>query len=162
MKILIIYLCLLSSAACAKTLFVCSGDINRCYISQVIATDFLYHPSEVKTLNEIAAPDENAIKILKAWNLEEIASIHRLDLQDIIDSDLILTMTEQDKNQIQKNYPKFSKKVFSLSMCANGKNEDIKTLKDKNFKTYEQTRNQIFGYEKIISVRGWRCHDLNR
>lgn len=161
MKLFVCILCFFSSITFADTLFVCTEDVNRCYIAQVVASLLLYHPSEVKALNRTFFPDEKATQVLNAWNIQEPQSVESLDTQALSKADLVLTMTQKEKIELIRSYPQFSKKIATLSQCATGKNVDIASLKEKDLKAYEATRNLIFQYEDMISVRGWHCDALS-
>ncbi|MDQ5884317.1 MAG: Low molecular weight phosphotyrosine protein phosphatase, partial [Pseudomonadota bacterium] len=73
----------------------------------------------------------------------------QLNDESLLKADLILTMTKKEKEQLIRSYPRFSKKISTLSECALGKNVDMASLDGKDFKTYEQSRDQIFDYEDM-------------
>ena len=161
MKMMMCLFSLISNMAFANTLFVCAEDINRCYIAKVVATKFLYHPSQANSLNKVLRPDTKTLEVLNAWNIEESSHIDVLDGKALENADLVLTMTQEEKQQLIRAYPQIAKKTWTLSQYAKGETVDIAALKGKNLKTYEQTRNQIFQYEDLISVRGWICDALH-
>lgn len=161
MKILLYVLSFFSSIGFADTLFICSGDVNRCYIAQEVARELLYHPGQARSLSKDMTPDKKAIDVLNAWNIQESSFIKPLDAKALAKADLILTMTQNEKEQLIHLNPQFSKKISTMSQCATGKNVDISSLKGKDLKNYEQIRNLIFQYEDMISVRGWVCDALH-
>lgn len=161
MKFFVCILSFCSSITFADTLLVCVGDVNRCYIAQVVASEFLYHPSVARSLNGSFSPDVKAIDVLNNWNIQETGTVGQLNDEALLKADLILTMTKKEKEQLIRSYPRFSKKISTLSECALGKNVDMASLDGKDFKTYEQSRDQIFDYEDMISVKGWRCDAPN-
>lgn len=157
MRVFLYLFALLSNLNFANTVFVCLDDINPCYIAVGIATELLYHPSHTQSLNIHSTPDPKSIEVLNAWNIQESLDIQVLDAHALGNAELILTMTQKDKEQLIHSYPQLLGKVSSLSQCAVGKNIDILSLQGKGIRHYEQLRNQIFEFEDMISVKGWNC-----
>ena len=144
------------SVAFAHTLFVCASHHSSCYIATTLATDFLYHKAILSQANPTPL-EHNSIQVMAEWNLFNTTSAIPLEAHQIALANMILTLTDDEKKTIQTQYPEFANKVYTLSECAEGTNQDIVDKEKSSMVDYRKIRNQIFVYEELISTRGWQC-----
>lgn len=152
-------ICFCSQIVHAYTLFVCDGNTGRSFMAETIAQKFLYHDSISRGLSvkENSSIEEFALKVLAEWNLYQYHTANQLLPEDIQNADLILTMTSLQKDELIQTYPEYSNKIYSLSECAEARDEDVPDAYGKPIGFYRTVRDQIFYHLDIISTRGWQC-----
>lgn len=141
-------------------LFICTGNTCR----SPMAEEILRTMAREKGINinvksaGIAAFDgspaaDNAIKAMEEIGMDisnHRASILHRDL--VVESDLILTMSDFHKETVLNNFPEAKGKIYTLVEHATRKNKDIQDPFGGNLKTYENTRDEIADYiRKIVN-----------
>ena len=144
------------SVAFAQTLFVCASHHSSCYIATTFATDFLYHKA-IFSQPKPTHLENNSIQVMAEWNLFNTTTAVPLEAHQIALANMVLTLTDDEKQMIQTQYPEFANKVYTLSECAEGTNQDIVDNANFSIDDYRKLRKEIFVYEELISTRGWQC-----
>ena len=127
-------------------------------MAEVTASQMLYHDSFSRGLNVKSLSNEkNATKVLYEWNIQKIHFPQQIQKSDVQKANLILTMTQKQKEALVQQYQAYQTKIFTLSECATGKNTDVLDPFGKGISTYRSVRDQIFEYENEISSKGWIC-----
>jgi protein-tyrosine-phosphatase len=158
MKQLIFLLSCFVTQVFANTLFVCTGNTGRSYMAEALSTKMLYHKSFSRGLQvQSSLPDAKAMRALAEWNIFYFHQAQEIKGVDLINADLVLTMTEEQKKSLMQLFPQHQNKIHTLSQCATGQLDDIQDPYNKDFTFYQKTRDKIFMYEDVISSRGWKC-----
>jgi protein-tyrosine-phosphatase len=110
---------------------------------------------EIKSAGIYANPgdvaSENAILAIKEMNLDLSCHIsRRLTFELLMESDLVLTMTNSHKSSILSLFPSFKGKVFTLFEYI-GENGEVEDPYGRNIVNYRETAVQLKNViEKIL------------
>jgi len=73
--------------------------------------------------------------------------------EDVIENDLVLTMTSSHKMALKSSFPEFKDKIYSLNEKAFGKDSDIEDPFGKSQDDYNKCADEIFNaIERILCV----------
>jgi protein-tyrosine phosphatase len=153
-----------------KILFVCGGNTGRSPMAEGLANNFFNFPEQhyhafsrgVNVNPKEISPETNSIKVMEELGIS--IKSHRatpVTLSDINSAKLVLTMTEAQKDKLLSLDPSASEKIYTLSQCANGTQQDISDAYGKNLAFYRQTRIQIAQYLEMIEKNGFHCYHVS-
>lgn len=117
-----------------KILFVCTGNTCRSIMAEgifnnIVANKHLEEQFEAISAGMLAFDGEhasiNALKVLKAWNIDiSYHSSKRITQEQIFAAHLILTMKKEQKNMLLAMYPSVTE-VYTLKEYAQQSTEDV-------------------------------------
>lgn len=150
-----------------KVLFVCGGNTGRSPMAEGLANHFFNFPAQhydafsrgVNVNPKEITPETNSIKVMEELGIS--IQSHRatpVTVSDIQSAKLVLTMTQAQKDKLLSLDPSASEKIYTLSQCADGTQQDISDAYGKNLAFYRQTRIQIAEYIEMIEKNGFHCH----
>jgi protein-tyrosine phosphatase len=143
-----------------KVLIVCTGNTCRSpmgegilkHLSKKYNTNIEVRSAGIFALDGDRA-SSNAILALDSIGIDISNHIsNQLHGGMIEEADIVLTMTDNQKEAIIKRFPKSDKKVYSLNYYAFGIEKDIEDPYGGTLKDYEMARDEIFrAMEKIAA-----------
>jgi len=134
-----------------KILFVCTGNTCRSPMAEAI-----FNNSDDAKLKDYTAVSRGTnVMIPQPINPKSEAALNRIDIsgkqhysrqlesRDIKESDLILTMTSNQKMMLKSAFPGYKAKIFTLNEKAYGKDSDIADPFGMDQETYNHCCEEI-------------------
>lgn len=133
-----------------RVLFVCTGNTCRSPMAEGIYNHLAVGGISRGLMAEGGKASENAIKAMAKMGIDITGHVSRqLTVEDVNESDLVLTMTKMHKMAIVSAVPDAEDKVFTLGEYAGG--SDVTDPYGGDEAVYEECAREIYDYiEKIV------------
>ncbi|KYO65405.1 low molecular weight protein arginine phosphatase [Thermovenabulum gondwanense] len=142
-----------------KVLFVCTGNTCRSSMAAALFKKLAQEKGKDIEIDScgIAAVDgmpasSEAIQVLKERGIDLSGHRAKKLRENLLNSDLILTMTKSQRDYILNNFPKLKGRVFVLTEFINeGEFEDIEDPYGMGIETYKKVADELWNnLQKLI------------
>lgn len=151
-----------------QILFVCGGNTGRSPMAESLANDYFNFPAEgwrafsrgVNVNPNEIMPEKNTVIVMHQWSQSSSIDAHRAQSvtnADINSANIILVMTQAQKEKLISLDPQAKSKVFLLSQCADGSEKNVSDMYGHDLVFYQQTSKQIAHYLQLIKKHGFSC-----
>ncbi|MBO4707499.1 MAG: hypothetical protein J5594_02935 [Elusimicrobiaceae bacterium] len=145
-----------------KICFVCHANICRSFSSECFLKDFLCKAgrNDVEVISRgiyaqsyFEVPGKITSFLASKGITQPLHTATLLSSQDMQNCNLVLTMTEGQKEYILDNYAQFSDKVFTLHEYVYGKEQSIKDPISLTGRNFEKVLEEIYKTVKDLTQK---------
>lgn len=145
-----------------KVCFVCHANICRSFSAECFLIDFLKKAGreDIEVISRgiyaqsyFEVPSKITNFLASKGITQPPHSATLLTRQDMQSSDLILTMTEDQKEYILDKYAEFSDKVYTLIEYTYGKEESIKDPISLSGRSFDKVLEEIYKVVKALAQK---------